>query len=535
MKITKLGDPISMIVSDEYYELFPYKNYETNNGADNQLNEPKVLSKYLLFLKKQNTINKEPVPKVLKLRKLKFGGTTIINDSGRKKYFYYPLKTVDNPCVTICNNIKKGYNIELIINPGSSKVYLPDLPINKDHVTENVFDPDANHLKGYTSSDPDYYDKFPAVVSGKLKFTVYQDNFELPLFLTNLDINLKCFSNEYINITHIDSHHNLSRKNENSEEFDKKLNVFKSNPRVNLDFLNYKNINKNMPKGVYEFPFDFILNCKESPATNCYYGSIQYRIEAISKIFYEKTGYFDTVILTDLIEVKKVLPIDSEYLINNQLIAKSIWSRIGCKEESLVLKSYDNLLISEEFDDSLFAEVNIPSRILDSSILGKFSAILNVDKSFENLKITKISLNLSQAVSLPSIDNISFEPTKNSEHIQHSNEFRLLKKIITDDKPDDKIVKVEFDLNNISELLSLKRTIMPYYCERSSMYKNMASLKVTHKLLFRIYLFPIKTTLQKSNISEYCIRIAVPILLLDDSMLNNLVLPSYEFENSTHL
>ena len=526
-----------------------------NQGLLDFSNNDKTVANNKLDVESVNKLRKK-----LKLKLLKNGGTTIKNDSEKYNYCYDPTDTAINPYTTLCDNSKDGYSIELFLNPGSSCIFIQDLPISYHDVYNLAYNNNANttmHASSFTNNGEgpnSVYDIPAVVVSGKIRIEIKKPIKNKKIFLKSLKIHLKCFTNEYGCLVDFS-------KSSNPKGV-KKIDILnnsktKYKPTVNLEISDCTKTYLKLEKNIYEFPFEFKITDNKFPATNSsYYGSTIYRIESFIKIIKigktEKTT--DTVILTDKLSIKRVVPVDSFYLNTEQVKSSGNWSRFNDKHNRYKYKSmpYPN------HNDEINYEVLLSSRMLqianfENKEESEFQLKFNIINNFKNFKFEKVSIIFAQFTSIPTLNVSTLEPLETafikkteielatqsferncSDHINL--EFKNL--LIYDGNS----IQFKKNLENVSKWYQFS-LIRPFYCERSSLFPNIAGLKITHKIVIKLKFSPIfkEQDVFKDDIDKMranlptILSFSIPVILVDKDMLSSLFLPKYIRESNTTL
>ncbi|EDO19310.1 hypothetical protein Kpol_1036p55 [Vanderwaltozyma polyspora DSM 70294] len=554
------------------------KNKSKDKVKDKDANLHDVQAKIEFFKSKHVPQNKLPI-KIIKLNNLKHGGTTIKNDTGNFEYRYNPLELKSNPCINKTNNDHEGYSIELILDHGSSKVFIADLPVRNSvnasiydtFSTSSLFDsPEAifnvdNSLNSNSNSSPNsstnsnsspnsvhsnylkyFYDEVaPVSLTGRIKINVFNEKLKHPLFLKSLSVHFKCYSNEYVCYVDPDKKNNSHNKN-NIKLFENDSNT-KFEPIIHLEILNISSSFLKFTNGIYEFPFEFKIEPNKFPASNCsYFGSTLYRIESYIKILknFKKSNNSDTIILTDAVTVKRALPIDSFYLRNEPLKLAGEWQRIHCDSKN---NNINNDLLYQNFNDQLNYEIYLHSKMLviaspNNLKESEFQLNFQIVKKMKNFCISKLVVSLAQFSSIPCIDRSTKKPMKTSyvkkmEVILHSED-------IEPNFDEYNVFEINnlaiFDENSMKESSNNKKVgfyfVKPFYCEKSTKLENKARLKITHKIIIQLTMLhvestePLKTSFKKKTILTF----KVPVVLVDYEMSSSLNLPTYNKINNIY-
>lgn len=455
--------------------------------------------------------------KLIRLKNLKHGGTTIRNDTGRYEFFYNPLEIGSNPYNTRSFNKDHGFSIELEIDPMSRNVYLPDLCIRGD----NPSSPSRSSPVFASSSTalvPDEREGLQhdngVAVSGKVKLTV--TNQKKPIYVGAHCVKLKCFVHEYLCMVE-------TRKKDNSAG-KKTVKLCKDVPHENAHMLPYKEIEMDLLAnyqtrcfgfGTYEFPFSFHLI--DFPAsTLSYFGKTFYRIESavsVTKNPLSSSSVFDTVLLSDEIIVKRILSS----------------ANFSLKHESVSLQGHWNV-------HRVSYNVMLNSRLLEIGSPFGISIGLMKDRDSPE-KFEKITISLSQSFSIPCVDSKTLELLPST--YSSKNEIELYQ------------IDMESDAENFDETDSFqyyevdnlkippsdkdylcKSWLKPFYCEMNTKYKGRARLKIIHTLVIKLHMSrPEKPDSDNDDDTGsrrlICLNLNIPILLVDQDMANNLWLPPY--------
>lgn len=461
----------------------------------------------------------EKPKKLIRLRNLKHGGTTIRNDTGQFDFFYNPLETGTNPYNTKSLNKEHGVSIELSIDPMSKNVYLPDLCIQG----ENPFSPSRSspiYSNPSTALIPDWNEGsqngLGVTISGKIKMVV--TNQKKSVYIGTHRVKLKCFVHEYLCM--------VDPAKKESSASKRTVKLCKDESQENSHMLPYKEIEvdllssdgcRTFSGGTYEFPFSFHLIDFPASALS-YFGKTLYRIESVisvTKSPRSNSPAFDTILLTDEINVKRVLPS----------------ANIGLQQESVSLQGH-----WDEY--KLSYNVLLNSRLLE--IGSPFGISIGLMKDRESVeKIKQVSVCLSQSFSIPCVDSKTLEllPTTYSSR----NEVELYQIDVEQDAAalDDHDSFQYYEVDNLKippndKKYRCKNWLKPFYCEMSTKFKTRARLKICHILVIKIKI----SNENDSNLStededspkaqETCLNLKIPILLVDQDMANNLSLPPYD-------
>lgn len=450
--------------------------------------------------------------KLIQLKKLKNGGTTIKKAKEDFEYCYDSLRLYENPYVTSSIDKKSGYSIELSLDNKYKTLMFSDLQLNNDYPLyydsslENV--PRRNERETVT----------PLQIKGKIRIHIDRD--DQALLITSQSISLKCFTKEYACFVNSELNENSSNR-----QIIKQLNhtdFFESStyPKQQLKVIHHSLSDKKilLAKGTYDYPFTFTLQANTFPASfSSFFGKTHFRIESSTSImripskpkgfltFLKNENITDKIILTEEIKVKRVLP-----------------STNMLKYEMFQLRSYNtaNDVVISVIGNSKLIEIGTP-----------FQMILSIVKADSSIELHEASLAVAQRMAIPSIDlktkDILPEPyIKKSEY--------LLKTVESQSFDSDKTVYgFCFDdvvIPNYTE--GLPNWFKTFYCEPSSFYPDYVALKVTHLLLFRINYSRIEMTEGVEVKKNYRITVNFPVLIGDNDISTSSLLPRYEkFKN----
>ncbi|QLL32870.1 hypothetical protein HG536_0D03920 [Torulaspora globosa] len=454
--------------------------------------------------------------KLIRLRNLKHGGTTIRNDSGQFEFFYNPLEIGTNPYNTKSLNKDHGFLIELCIDPMSKDVYLADLCIRgENHLSPSrsspIFaDPSIALVpdrRGSLQSD------FGVTISGKIRMVV--TNTKNAIYIESHRVKLKCFIHQYVCMVDPDKKENCAGK--------RTVKLCKDEPHENAHMLPYKDIEVDLLSsdgsryfsfGTYEFPFSFHLI--DFPAsTLSYFGKTFYRVESVlrvAKSLNSNPPTFDTVLLTDEVNVKRILSS----------------ADMNLKHESVSLQGYWDKY-------QLTYNVMLNSRLMEMDV--PFGVSLGLMKERHSMgKIKHISICLAQSISIPCVNSKTLEllPTTYASR----NEVELYQ---IDVESDAEVLKQNesfqyYEVDNLKippndKKFRCKNWLKPFYCEMNTKFQGRARLKICHTIVIKIKLAddenPGSDDGESSTRQTACLSLKMPVLLVDQDMANNLSLPPY--------
>ncbi|AJQ08270.1 AHL_G0004370.mRNA.1.CDS.1 [Saccharomyces cerevisiae] len=454
--------------------------------------------------------------KLIQLKKLKNGGTTIKKAKEDLEYCYDSLRLYENPYVTSSVDKKCGYSIELYLDNKYKTLMFSDLQLNADYPL--YYDSSLDNI----STNVERERVTPLQIKGKIRINI--DREDQALLITSHSISLKCFTKEYACFVNSET-----SKNSYSDKIIKELNhteFFESStyPKQQLRVIHHSLNDKKilLTKGTYDYPFTFTLQANTFPASfSSFFGKTHFRIESLTTImripskpknllkFLKNESFTDKIILTEEIKVKRVLP-----------------STSMLKFETFQLRSYNTAseIVVSVIGNSKLIEIGMP-----------FQMILSITKTDSSIELQEASLAVAQRMAIPSIDlktkKILREPyIKKSEYLLRTVESQSFDsdKTIFGFCFDDVVIPTYAD--------GLPSWFKTFYCEPSSFYPNHAALKVTHLLLFRI-------TYSRNELVEglemkknYRITVNFPILVGDSDISTSSLLPKYEkFENISDL
>ncbi|CAI4037480.1 hypothetical protein SMKI_02G3570 [Saccharomyces mikatae IFO 1815] len=478
----------------------------TRNSTQSQINED---------VRSKNFTDQLP-KKLIQLKKLKNGGTTIKRAKEDLEYCYDSLRLYENPYVTTSIDKKCGYSIDMCLENKYKTLMFSDLQLNTDYPL--YYDSSLNHL----STNNERENVTPLQIKGKIRINIDRD--DQVLLITSQTISLKCFTKEYA--CFIDSG---AGENSKINKIIKELNhteFFESStyPKQQLKVTHHSLCDKKilLTKGTYDYPFTFTLQSNTFPATfSSFFGKTHFRIESSTSImripsrpknflkFLKNESITDKIILTEEIRVKRVLP-----------------STCMLKFEMFQLRSYNTAsdVVVSVIGNSKLIEIGTP-----------FQMILSISKTDSTIELQEASLSVAQRMAIPSIDSktkkILQEPyIKKSEYLLRTVESQSFDsdKTIFGFCFDDVVIP-----NYVDGLPSWFKT---FYCEPSSFYPNYAALKVTHLLLFKINYSRNEMVEGIEVRKNYRITVNFPILVGDSDISTSSLLPKYEmFENISDL
>lgn len=315
--------------------------------------------------------------KLIQLKKLKNGGTTIKKAKEDFEYCYDSLRLYENPYVTSSIDKKSGYSIELSLDNKYKTLMFSDLQLNNDYPLyydsslENV--PRRNERETVT----------PLQIKGKIRIHIDRD--DQALLITSQSISLKCFTKEYACFVNSELNENSSNR-----QIIKQLNhtdFFESStyPKQQLKVIHHSLSDKKilLAKGTYDYPFTFTLQANTFPASfSSFFGKTHFRIESSTSImripskpkgfltFLKNENITDKIILTEEIKVKRVLP-----------------STNMLKYEMFQLRSYNtaNDVVISVIGNSKLIEIGTP-----------FQMILSIVKADSSIELHEASLAVAQ-------------------------------------------------------------------------------------------------------------------------------------------
>lgn len=455
--------------------------------------------------------------KVVRFRNLKHGGTTIKNDSGNFEYFYNPLEIGTNPYNIKSMNEDGGYSVELSVDSLSRSVYLSDIQTQAANAsTPSRTSPAYADSSTAVIPDPALHNSAGVTVSGKLILRVLQEN--KPVYVKSQCIRLKCFVYEFVCMTDT-----AKREHSSNKRIIKMLDDDDTFSRM----LPYKEINVDiyagdepfcLNSGTHEFPFSFLL--QGFPASvSTYFGKTFYRLESVTQVVRnvnKRPWTYDTIILTDEINVKRILSTTSSNLKHESIFQQGNWNKGELNYSVMV--------------NTKLVEIGVPFSM-------QFGFMRDT-KSVKNLD--KITVSLAQSITIPCADS------KNSQLLPSSyskaNEVELYRidvSLDTEKNADDvgnnfqyyEIGNLKIPPSDRGELC--RNWLRPYYCEPSTKYTNRARLKITHAILLRLILSNTdedsasNTGSRRQSKNITCLTLRIPVLLVDQDMSNNLWLPPY--------
>ncbi|EHN03527.1 Spo23p [Saccharomyces cerevisiae x Saccharomyces kudriavzevii VIN7] len=500
---TSLSSEVSQVLSEN----IPSRSTTlTGNSTQFQINED---------LGTEDLTNGLP-KKLIQLKKLKNGGTTIKKAKTDLEYCYDSLRLYENPYVATSRDKKSGYSIELCLDNKYKTLMFCDLQLNTDFPV--YYDSSLENV----AENIERENVTPLQIRGKIRIHIDRD--DQALLITSQSISLKCFTKEYA--CFVDSG---TGENTSSSKIIKELNnteFFESSsyPKQQLKVTHHSSSDQKilLARGTYDYPFTFTLQANTFPATfSSFFGKTHFRIESSTSImripskpkgflkFSKNENITDKIILTEEIKVKRVLP-----------------STNMLKFEMFQLRSYNAAsdVVVSVIGNSKLIEIGIP-----------FQMILSIVKKDPSVELHDASLAVAQRMAIPSIDlktmDILPEPyIKKSEYLLRTVESQSFDsdKTVYGFCFDDVIIP-----NYADGLPSWFKT---FYFEASSFYPNYAALKVTHLLLFRI-------NYSKNEVIEglevrktYRVTVNFPVFVGDSDISTSSLLPKYEkFENISDL
>lgn len=462
--------------------------------------------------------------KLIKLRQLKNGGTTIKNDSGEYDYYYNPVEVGSNPYITKSDNNEQGFSMELLIDSSSKNIFLPDLPTQRDDSSSfarslPIFENSSTSIiPNYQNMSQTLNDSGGVTINGKIKMVV--TNTKKPILLKSHSISLKCFVSEYACFI------NPERKGKTSGQRIIKLlkndesDISHMLPCKELKIEIFVDDNEGkkfqcLTVGSYEFPFTFTLKLNEFPtSTSSYFGMTFYRIESNTKILknanINSQSIYDTILLSDEIKVKRVLPTTSNVIKYESVTMQGYWNNHEI--------TY-NIMLSTKM-----IEIGIPFGIN----VGLFK------KALSGKNLDSISISLTQSISVPCI-NSKTSKVMTTSYVK-KNMLDLYK---IEFGPDLRGIKEEFfqyyEIENVKipeNDISSNTWLRPFYCEISSKYGERARLKITHTINVKLVLSNFSASCDTDSDHLTYLTFKIPILLVDKEMTNSLCLPPYiKFQN----
>ncbi|QHS71807.1 Spo23p [Saccharomyces paradoxus] len=461
-------------------------------------------------------VTSELPKKLIQLKKLKNGGTTIKKAKEDLEYCYDSLRLYENPYVKSSVDRKCGYSIELFLDNKYKTLMFSDLQLNAEYPL--YYDSSLDNI----STNNERESVTPLQIKGKIRINI--DREDHALLITSHSISVKCFTKEYAcfvdSETGKDSSNNKIIRELNHTGFFESSTYPKQQLKVIHHSLNDKKIL--LTKGTYDYPFTFTLQANTFPASfSSFFGKTHFRIESSTSImripnkpknilkFLKNENITDKIILTEEIKVKRVLP-----------------STSMLKFETFQLRSYNTAsdVVVSVIGNSKLIEIGMP-----------FQMILSIAKTDSSIELQDASLTVAQRMAIPSIDSktkkILREPyIKKSEYLLRTVESQSF-------DSDKTIFGFCFDDVVIPDYADgLPSWFKTFYCEPSSFYPNYAALKVTHLLLFRI-------NYSRNELAEgfevrknYRITVNFPILVGDSDISTSSLLPKYEkFESISDL
>ncbi|QLQ79747.1 hypothetical protein HG537_0C03960 [Torulaspora globosa] len=458
----------------------------------------------------------EKPKKLIRLRNLKHGGTTIRNDSGQFEFFYNPLEIGTNPYNTKCMNKDHGFTIELCLDPMSKNVYLPDLcirgenPLSPSRSSPIFADPSIALVPDRNESLQRGYG---VTISGKIKMVV--TNTKNAIYIESYRVKLKCFVHQYLCMVDPDKKESCAGK--------RTVKLCKDEPHENAHMLPHKDIEvdllsssgcRSFSFGTYEFPFSFHL--VDFPASILsYFGKTFYRVESVLRVAKSPNlnpPTYDTVLLTDEINVKRILSSANMTLKHESVSVQGHWDKYQL--------NYNVML------NSRLMEIDVP-----------FGISLGLMKERNSMgKIKHISICLSQSISIPCVNSKTLEllPTTYASR----NEVELYQIDVESDaealKQNESFQYYEVDNLKIppsDKKYYCKNWLKPFYCEMNTKFQGRARLKICHTLVVKIKLSDDENSWSEDDQSNSrqtsCLSLKMPILLVDQDMANNLSLPPY--------
>ncbi|AQZ16219.1 SPO23 (YBR250W) [Zygosaccharomyces parabailii] len=494
--------------------------------------------------------------KLVKLKNLKNGGTTVRNDSGQYEYYYDPLETGNNPYTTLCESADKGYSVELKMDSGKDKtVVMPDLPIQYCETTPSHRGSSTVHLfeSSSTSALPNLAAAAEGITNGGVavegRVVIRMKNSGRPLRLQQQTVSLKCFVEEYA--CFVDT---------TKQRPSKQVKLVKDGERDFSYLLPFRELKLDLTHMVsgqylaggstYELPFAFTLKPYEFPSSvRTYFGTTAYRVESVTKIGGSgSTGTIGTIgsngsasstgstgstgsgtcFLTDQLHLKRVLPITTNI-------------------------KYESVQMQGEWNKELNYNVFLSNKMieLDSPFDLHFGLLRNAGS---RLRLESVVVSLSQTVAIPCVNSRTAAnlPTsylkKNDVEIYKATDLGNKNAVNASTNAADAADAGEWlqskrygdssqdalqlhKLNDLRVCCSSNQNswIRPFYCELSAKCTDRARLKITHMLNLRLTVANAAnsrgTPSGDSRLTYLTFKI--PILLVDSDMTMNLWLPPY--------
>lgn len=476
--------------------------------------------------------------KLVKLKNLKNGGTTVRNDHGEYEYYYNSLETGNNPYTTLCQSSDKGYSVELKMQSGRDKtVVIPDLPIQYCETTSAHRGSASAHLfeSSSTSALPNLAAAADAITNGGVAVSgtvvIRTRRTGRPLRLQQQTVSLKCFVEEYACFVDTSKPH-----------AGKQVKLLKDGEHDISHLLPFRELKLDLTQMVpgqylsagstYELPFTFTLRPYEFPSSvRTYFGTTTYRIESVTKIggirgrdrgstgstgstASEGSGGStnaagDTCFLTDALNLKRVLPITT-----------------NVKYESVQMQGeWNGELDYNVFLSSKMIELGTPFELHFGLLRGQGSRV----------RLETVQVSLSQTVAIPCVNarTAASLPTsylkKNDVEIYKATDLS-----VGDDDGKTKHDQNGFQLHQLTDLRvgcngGWNSWLRPFYCELSAKCTDRARLKITHMLNLRLTVSNAATSRGApagDNRLTY-LTFKIPVLLVDSDMTMNLWLPPY--------
>ncbi|GCF00745.1 hypothetical protein ZYGM_002419 [Zygosaccharomyces mellis] len=485
--------------------------------------------------------------KLVKLKNLKNGGTTIKNDPGEYEYYYKPLETIHNPFNTKCVSSDKGYSVELKMDtPPNKVVLLPDLATQHSEVTtSHRSNSSTTHLfeNSSTSSVPDVWMASQALTNGGIAVSgtlVVKSLYpQIPQRLRHQSVALKYFVEEYA--CFVDGTNNktkhirlVNKKNDGDITHLLPCGELRLDLTDLVDPGSIDGVRWLQPRHTYELPFTFTLKPHDFPASvRTYFGSTHYRIESLTQVGNEAV---DTSLLTDQILLKRVLPTTSNV-------------------------KYESVQMQGDWNDELNYDILLSSKMIEMG--NPFDVQIGLLRTLASrIRLETVSISLSQTVAIPCINSKTGDPLPTS--YLKKNDIEIYRKEIhatcasnhasSNSKMRSVLGQAKFNRglrspaavrsgaksclrDDVLQTHQLKDLVLdedaapwlrPFYCEVSDTCDGRSRLKITHAINIRLAIS--NAALDHEGVFDTHpahLTFKIPVLLVDHDMTMNLWLPPY--------
>ncbi|GAV51511.1 hypothetical protein ZYGR_0AD06940 [Zygosaccharomyces rouxii] len=498
-----------------------------------------------------NEENGKKSHKLVKLKNLKNGGTTVKNDPGEYEYYYEPLEIFTNPFNTKCVSSDKGYSVELKVDtPPDKVVLLPDLPTQYSEVTSTRHSNSSSttHLfeNSSTSSVPNVRIASQSLTNGGVTVSgtivVKSLNSQIPQRLRHQSVALKCFVEEYacfVDSNNPGSNNKTKQIKLLNKKNDADITHFLPSEEVRLDLTDMvdpESIDGNrwlQPHHTYELPFTFTIKPYEFPASvRTYFGSTHYRIESLTQVGNDE---IDTSFLTDQIILKRVLPTTSNV-------------------------KYESVQMQGDWNNEVNYDVSLSNKMIEMG--SPFDVQIGLLRAISSqIRLETISISVSQTVAIPCMNSKTGKPLPTS--YLKKNDIEIYRKEMQGASTSNNAssntkmggVLGQTKLNcvrrsssgsngaraslrdDVLQTHQLKDLVLnegaapwlrPFYCELSNTCDGRSRLKITHVINVRLKIS--NAGLDKQGLFDTHpthLTFKIPVLLVDHDMTMNLWLPPY--------